>query len=499
MKRSYLVIPIVLLTVCAVPVGAQFKDPGITVGISGGIFIGQGDDEKSTLKQGGRAFLRYGLVDGLQGEVGGGYGEIAGKSRVYKTSLFPVDFRLLFSPLEMESFNPYVYAGGGILNYKRHYSPLGKRTGIAPYVPVGAGTQFRLNEHLALEVNGGLNYSLIDTLDGSKKKSQKDGVWTALLGITYTFGSGGGDPDKDGLSNSLEKELGTNPNNADTDGDGLSDGLEHKRYKTDPRKADTDGDGLTDGEEVRKYRTDPLKADTDGDGLSDYDEIIKYKTDPVKIDTDGDGLSDYDEIMKYKTDPLNRDTDSDGLTDGDEVLKYKTDPLTVDTDRDGLTDGEEVLRYKTDPLKIDTDLGGMGDGTEVARGLDPLNPNDDLPKKEEVKIGKRIVLEGITFKTGSAELAAESAAKLEDVFQTLRDNPDVEVEISGHTDNRGSRARNIDLSLSRADAVKTYLVNRGVEAHRIRTKGYGPDRPIAPNSTEDGRAKNRRIEFTRTR
>lgn len=81
------------------------------------------------------------------------------------------------------------------------------------------------------------------------------------------------DADKDGLDDVREKEIGTNPQNTDSDGDGLSDGDEVIVYKTDPLKADTDGDGLSDGDEVLIWHTNPLNPDTDGDGYQDGEEV----------------------------------------------------------------------------------------------------------------------------------------------------------------------------------------------------------------------------------
>ena len=111
----------------------------------------------------------------------------------------------------------------------------------------------------------------------------------------------------------------------DTDGDGLSDTAELRRYGTDPRRPDTDRDGLIDRDEVRRYRTDPLKRDTDGDGLSDRAEVRRYKTNPRKPDTDGDGLRDRAEVQRYHTDPRKRDTDGDGRSDREE-LRAGTNP-----------------------------------------------------------------------------------------------------------------------------------------------------------------------------
>lgn len=96
----------------------------------------------------------------------------------------------------------------------------------------------------------------------------------------------------------LERDENTDPNNPDTDGDGLKDGDEIKFYKTDPRSVDSDNDSLSDFEEIRRWHTNPLVVDTDGDQLSDADEIFTYHTNPLLADSDNDGFSDYLEIQK---------------------------------------------------------------------------------------------------------------------------------------------------------------------------------------------------------
>ncbi len=77
-------------------------------------------------------------------------------------------------------------------------------------------------------------------------------------------------------------------------------------------------------------------------------------------------------------------------------------------------------------------------------------------------------------------------------------NPDIKIEISGHTDNTGSAATNTRLSQARADAVRTYLASKGVSPDRMVTRGYGPTQPVAPNTTAAGRAQNRRVELRQT-
>jgi OOP family OmpA-OmpF porin len=108
-----------------------------------------------------------------------------------------------------------------------------------------------------------------------------------------------------------------------------------------------------------------------------------------------------------------------------------------------------------------------------------------------------VVLRGVTFATGSAALTQNARTILDEVAQTLVANAAIRVEIGGHTDATGSRALNVRLSQSRADAVRAYLVQRGVAMPRLTTRGYGPDNPIATNATAAGRAQNRRVELRR--
>jgi hypothetical protein len=187
-----------------------------------------------------------------------------------------------------------------------------------------------------------------------------------------------GDLDEDGLTNERELEVGTDPEKADTDGDGLVDGEEVETYGTDPTVPDSDGDGLEDGPEVNTHGTDPTKPDTDGDGLDDGSEVREYETNPTKPDTDDDGLEDALEINTYGSDPAKVDTDDDGLRDGPEVHEHQTDPTDPDTDGDGLEDGAEVDTYDTDPTNPDTDGDGLEDGGEVNRyGTNPNDPDSD--------------------------------------------------------------------------------------------------------------------------
>jgi OOP family OmpA-OmpF porin len=108
-----------------------------------------------------------------------------------------------------------------------------------------------------------------------------------------------------------------------------------------------------------------------------------------------------------------------------------------------------------------------------------------------------LVLEGVTFETDSAKLRPESREILDRIAESLRAWPGIRVEVQGHTDASGSAAHNLVLSQARADAVRIYLAGQGVDPSRLVTKGYGESKPLAPNTTREGKAKNRRVELVK--
>ncbi len=238
-----------------------------------------------------------------------------------------------------------------------------------------------------------------------------------------------GDDDNDGLSNYLETLLGTDPNNPDTDGDGLTDWDEIYIYETDPLKYDTDGDEISDGDEVLYVYV----RDMDSEGTISFTKKLKselepditgalrviYKDDnyvppdldltredhkhyymwyyeyiprsyvildPLNHDTDGDGLPDGFELYSSMTNPSAYDTYNDGISDADkdpdgdgltnlQEYIYGTDPLCYDTDGDGISDGDEI-EIGTNPLLRDSDNDGTDDLEEIMRGTDPNDPDN---------------------------------------------------------------------------------------------------------------------------
>ncbi|MEW6511747.1 MAG: OmpA family protein [Bacteroidota bacterium] len=500
-------IAIILLVCCAgASARAQSTVGRWSLGLHGGGNYWVTDYNKLKIGPGGDAFIRYGFHRFFSLGIVGGYEVLkteqttslgAGAFQGYmRMNSVPVALVAYIHLLPRRTVNPYLYIGGGALMYQR-----GKEGGAYPidgkwrysYLgTAGLGLEAFMSNDISFDLSvGAVN---IGNWTDARKSSTINGYATAKAGLNFYFGSSDADDDdNDGLRNGEERRFGTDPKNPDSDGDGLLDGEEVKRYRTNPTRPDTDADGLPDGEEVAKYRTDPTRFDTDGDGLSDGDEIFKYKTDPLKIDTDGDGLPDGDEVVRYKSDPLRVDSDGDGLSDWDEVRTYKTDPTNPDTDGDGLMDGDEVKKYRTNPLKADSDGGSADDGSEVKRGTNPLDPRDDIPLVLER--GKSVILEAVNFEIGSATLTKESEGTLERAYVALVAHPEIRIEVAGYTDNTGGARANDRLSQRRADAVSAWLVKKGISASRITSVGRGSRDPIAPNTTPEGRARNRRIEF----
>jgi OmpA-OmpF porin, OOP family len=112
-----------------------------------------------------------------------------------------------------------------------------------------------------------------------------------------------------------------------------------------------------------------------------------------------------------------------------------------------------------------------------------------------LKVGTTIQLESVKFKKGTAEMFEDSYDEINRVVQLMQDNPDMVIELSGHTDNQGNFRQNMKLSEERVETVKEYMTEMGVSGKRIKGKGYGASRPIASNLNEEGRRKNRRVEF----
>jgi OOP family OmpA-OmpF porin len=116
---------------------------------------------------------------------------------------------------------------------------------------------------------------------------------------------------------------------------------------------------------------------------------------------------------------------------------------------------------------------------------------------DEITKSGHVAVYGIHFDTGKSDILPDSESTLNEIVRLMQQQPDLKLRVEGHTDNQGNAASNQTLSDKRAQSVVTWLAAHGVAAARLTAKGFGQTKPVADNSTEDGRAKNRRVELAK--
>ncbi|MFT4046846.1 MAG: OmpA family protein [Solimonas sp.] len=190
------------------------------------------------------------------------------------------------------------------------------------------------------------------------------------------------------------------------------------------------------------------------------------------------------------------------------------DPVTgrsdcaVDTDRDGVNDDGDLCPGTPNGVSVDAHgcpLAGAsavptpgdedGDGVPDADDHCPSTRRGLAVDASGCMVGQSLTLSGVQFAHNTAVLTADARKLLDEVASTLKNQGDVNVQIIGNTDNVGSSAYNLMLSQERAESVRQYLIARGIDGSRLVASGHGPFYPVTPNTTEEGRAQNRRVEF----
>lgn len=265
---------------------------------------------------------------------------------------------------------------------------------------------------------------------------------------------------------------------------------------------------------------EPKIKDKDGDGVTDRNDkcpdiagLAKYKGCPAP-DADKDGVADEEDKCpsvagwpKYAGCPV-PDTDKDGVDDESDkcpeiagTAKYNGCPIP-DSDKDGVDDEKDkcpqvagVSKYEGCPIP-DTDKDGIDDEADKCPSIPGIKENNGCPEiKKEVVEKVNFAASNILFRLNSDLIESGSFAGLDEVADILSKNSYLGLDISGHSDNTGNPEKNKILSQKRADAVKKYLVKKGIDESRLSSTGYGQERPIADNSTKQGKAKNRRVEM----
>jgi len=356
---------------------------------------------------------------------------------------------------------PYLLGGWTMLRFKPERDGT-TVVGTKDYMgfEAGAGVRLELAERIHLR---------IDVRDVAvQREAPLPTDWTnsvfCTAGLQFAMFGHRADDDADGVSNNKDKCPNT-PAGAtvdktgcptDADGDGVFDGIDQcattpSRAKVDVRGCplDTDGDGVFDG--LDQCAATPRGAKVDASGCP--------------VDSDGDGVPDG--IDQCASTPSGAKVDANGCP--------------VDSDGDGVPDG--IDQCPNTPRDARVDKSGC-----------PIEVNE---KETQLLDTGMIRLNNVNFETGKAALKPESFAALDELGNILTQWPQLQIEIGGHTDSRGSDANNQALSDKRAQAVMEYLTSKfsSLNAGQYSAKGYGESKPVADNKSETGRALNRRVEF----
>ena len=431
---------LILLLISSFAMNAQTSENPWAIAVGADLINLQGDDVDSGLNFGAPALSlsRY-ISNGFS--VGARYG--LGKASPQDNTNLDysyLDGFIRFNLTE-ENIIPYLFGGYGL---SRFADGLDKE-GIFPSLESGRTTFGGIGIDIPLgdqvNINVSTSYRGTQETDGSYNHLQH------IIGLSYNFGAG------------------------DADGDGVSDKKDEcpdvpglKEFNGCP---DTDSDGIPDSKDNCPEEAGPENLqgcpDSDGDGVADKDDKCPNVAGSIEMDgcpdSDGDGVADnLDKCPEQKGDP-----DNDGC------------PLK-DSDGDGVPDKDDKCP------QLSGDLANDGCPEEPSDLLTFINSDKSR----------------ILFKADSSKLDADDLSII-NTFKSLLDKyPNATVTIEGHASSDGSEPYNQILSEKRAAAVKQSLTDKGINADRLSTVGYGETKPIEPNNTTKGRAKNRRVQLNRS-
>ena len=345
---------------------------------------------------------------------------------------------------ESKKFRPYLFAGPG-------YLADNSTSGVN--FDLGLGAKYYLSSSTALYADAGYINGIEYTrpIVGTTKR---DNFWKITIGLEYDFGKAK-DADMDGVSDKKDKCPDT------------------------PAGVQVDEKGC------------PI--DTDGDGIADYQDDCPTVAGLAALkgcpDKDGDGIADKDDecpdvagIKQLKGCP---DADGDGVADKND--KCPGTPKGWKVDKAG--------------CPIDSDGDGIVDAEDACPTVAGVAEEKGCPKKEKAeperipaKIDQKT--EPVYFVTDKSYITDYSKKKLDNIVSLLKSNPAYLLDVYGHTDDLASDQYNMGLSQKRIDSVIEYLTSKGISASRIhQTQAFGESKPADTNATDQGRQKNRRVEF----
>lgn len=283
---------------------------------------------------------------------------------------------------------------------------------------------------------------------------------------------------------------------------------------------DTDGDGIPDKKDVCPHHPGIPEMsgcpDADEDGIVDSLDRCPTKKGLHEFqgcpDRDRDGIPDIDDQCPRKRGlkELNGcpDADRDGIPDIDDQCPNEPGSKVTfgcpDKDNDGVPDKDDECPSLPGVVALngcpDKDGDGVPDKDDKCPDEKGAIENSGCPliKKEELVVIEETLqfhAENIEFATGSFKIKSLSYTNLNDIYLIMKKYPSSGFYIEGHTDNVGNEEMNLRLSQNRAQSVRQYFIDKGIPAERVAAMGYGESRPIAPNTTSEGQARNRRVEI----
>ncbi|MFT5580784.1 MAG: OOP family OmpA-OmpF porin [Psychromonas sp.] len=368
---------------------------------------------------------------------------------------------------------PFVFLGGGFANHFIDLSSFNE-PGLDYTLNTGLGVKFRVTENLSLQYQMNLAFTTGDNRD-LKVGGSNDKFIIHSLGFVIPVGPIP-DADLDGIADKRDRCPNT-PQGVQVDAFGCP--------------YDRDFDGIADyQDECPDLAGTPSMNgcdDKDLDGIMDLDDLCPtvagsptaFGCPDRDLDSIVDDLDDCPDVFGTLAFNGCPDTDNDSLRDIDDLcpeiaglVKFKGCP---DTDGDGLSDIEDEC-----PEKMGT-IANRGCPAEV----------------EDIVLIKQLeTLENIQFETGKNVIRKVSYSKLHQVVKIMTENPTYYLTIKGHTDDVGEDAANLKLSVTRANSVLDYITEKGIDSRRITPTGVGEREPKYSNDDAQGRAKNRRVEFS---
>ena len=454
---------------------------------------------------------------------------------VYEFSFTP-EWHPFGNTIQRTNVRPYLFAGIGAV-FTNPKTNLAEKDANAVELepghystshfsfPFGGGVNFDLSEKMTLGLEASAHFPLTDYLDGiSESANPGKDDWFFFGGVTLGYKIGEiipeiVDTDGDGLKDDVDLcplLVGTIQGCPDADSDGIADTKDDCPSLPGPEAfngcPDTDADGIADKND-KCPDVSGLAAlngcpDMDADGIADVDDKCPDLAGSLTgkgcpDDTDGDGVYDITDDCPTIAGILNGcpDVDKDGIADRNDkcpdVAGISSMGGCPDSDGDGIVDAEDNCP-KSAGL-------ASNNGCPTSETTEPATVTDVLVSKGEEGTNVEVIastsrsinylVEDVYFHQTRAKIFEEEFSKLDKVVRLMKDNPNYNLKIKGHTDDSGDVKLNDHLSMRRARRCYKYLAAKGISLSRMTFEGFGASEPKSDNSTDEGKKLNRRVEF----